>query len=474
MSQIDAENRAEARPRGAREDGRAPAQPDRAAGEISMDPAQQSLAEALRITFRVIQLVMLLLVVLFLASGFDTVSEGERGVRLTFGKVQESDLPPGRQFHLPYPMGELVKVSTGQRTLSIDRAFYPDLSPGQLAQPIEALAGRKQTLQPGRDGSLVTGDGNIAHARWTVQYRVDDVARFVENLHREDVDAIVRSAVRRGVVQTVAGLSIDQFLKQSLASTIAAEGEAVAAASIESRVRAIAQETLDAMRSGLRIDRVTLDDRIPPVRVYAEFQSVSTAEAQAATVREQALRGRRQLLNSVAGAAHEELIALIDDYEVALAANNADEAEQTLARILAVIDGAPLGDNEETISGDVTRTINDARRYRTNIRNQAQTTAARFEAKLAQYRTNPSVFIANEWTAAYRSFLALSSAEVFPIPPRSSALELILNSDPDIARELEAQRNREQAERNLESRFETVLEQRRRERREEERRQGLR
>ena len=472
MSQIDAKDRTGPEQGGARQDGRAQA-PARRAGEISMDPAQQSLAEALRITFRVIQLVMVLLVVLFLASGFDTVSEGERGVRLAFGKVQESDLSPGRQFHLPYPMGELVKVSTGQRSLSIDRAFYPELSPSQLAQPVESLAGRKQTLQPGRDGSLVTGDGNIAHARWTVQYRVDDVARFVENLHREDVDAIVRSAVRRGIVQTVAGLSIDQFLKQSLASATA-ERAAVAEASIESRVRALAQGTLDAMQSGLRIDRVTLDDRIPPLHVYAEFQSVSTAEAQAATAREQALRGRRQLLNSVAGAAHEELIALIDEYEVALAAENAEEADATLARILAVIDGAPIGDNEETISGEVTRTINDARRYRTNIRNQAQTTAARFEAKLAQYQTNPSVFIANEWTSAYRSFLSLSSAEVFPIPPSSSALELILNSDPDIARELEAQRNRQQAEENLEGRFESVLEQRRRERREEERRQGLR
>jgi membrane protease subunit HflK len=469
MSQIDAKDRTGPERGG----GRPPAPPARA-GEVSMDPAQQSLAEALRITFRVIQLVMVLLVVLFLASGFDTVSEGERGVRLAFGKVQESDLSPGRQFHLPYPMGELVKVSTGQRTLSIDRAFYPELSPNQLAQAVESLAGRKQTLQPGRDGSLVTGDGNIAHARWTVQYRVDDVARFVENLHREDVDAIVRSAVERGVVQTVAGLSIDQFLKQSLASSTAAEGEAIAEASIESRVRAVAQETLDAMQSGLRIDRVTLDDRIPPLYVYAEFQSVSTAEAQAATVREQALRGRRQLLNSVAGAAHEELIALIDAYEVALAGDNRDEADQTLERILAVIDGAPVGENEETISGEVTSTINDARRYRTNVRNQAQTTAARFEAKLAQYRTNPSVFIANEWTSAYRSFLSLSSAELFPIPPNSSTLELILNSDPDIARELEMQRNRQQAEENLEGRFESVLEQRRRERREEERRQGLR
>lgn len=434
-------------------------------GEVSMDPAQQSLAEALRITFRVIQGVMLLLIVLFLASGFDTVSEGERGVRLAFGKVQQSNLPPGRQFHLPYPMGELVKVSTGQRTVTLSREYYPELTEAQRTQAIESLAGRKQTLIPGRDGSLVTGDGNIAHARWTAQYRVDDVANFVENLHREDVDQIVRAAVRRGVVQTVSELSIDQLLKQSLASARVGADE-VAEASIESRVRRIAQETLDSMRSGLRIDRVTLDDRIPPLRVYSEFQSVSKAEADAATAREQALRERRQLLNAIAGAAHEELIALIDDFEVSLAAGDDAESDALLARILAVIDGAPVGEDEETVSGEVTRRINDARRYRTDVRNSAQAAASRFEAKLAQYQTNPSVFIATEWTTAYNDFLENSLAELFPIPPGSSTLELILNSDPAIARELEIERNQRQAEENLEGRFESILDQRRRERRE--------
>lgn len=455
MSATDAPRRA---------DGRAPAASR--VEEVSMDPAQQSLAEALRITFRVIQLVMLLLVVLFLASGFDTVSEGERGVRLAFGKVQESNLPPGRQFHLPYPLGELVKVSTGQRSISLDREFYPNLTENQRAQPIESLAGRGRTLKPGQDGSLVTGDGNIAHARFSVQYRVDDVAAFVENLHREDVDSIVRAAVRRGVVRTGAELSIDQLLKQSLASAQATE-EDIAAASIEARVRRIAQETLDSMESGLRIDRVTLDDRIPPLFVYQEFQSVSTAEARAAKAREEALQHRRNTLNEVAGAAHEELIALIDRYEVALAGADRADADATLARILAIIDGAPVGDDEETISGRVTQIINDARRYRTDVRNEAQAVAARFDAKLAQFRTNPSVFIATEWTGAYNDFLLNSLAETFPIPPGSGTLELVLNSDPDIARELESARNQRQAAENLESRFESVLQQRRRERNEQ-------
>src|SRR5215470_16874631 len=56
-----------------------------AAMRDAMDPANQSLADALRLSFRVLQIVMLVLVVLFLASGFRTVKEGQSGVATVWG-----------------------------------------------------------------------------------------------------------------------------------------------------------------------------------------------------------------------------------------------------------------------------------------------------------------------------------------------------------------------------------------------------
>src|ERR1043165_2421282 len=58
-----------------------------AAMRDAMDPANQSLAEALRLSFRVLQAVILVLIVLFLASGFQTVQEGQSGVRTVWGKI---------------------------------------------------------------------------------------------------------------------------------------------------------------------------------------------------------------------------------------------------------------------------------------------------------------------------------------------------------------------------------------------------
>ena len=79
-----------------------------------MDPANRSLADALKITFRLLQAAMVVLFGLFAFSGLQEVREGESGLRLMFGRLVESDVPPGIRFALPPPVGEIVRVTTGK------------------------------------------------------------------------------------------------------------------------------------------------------------------------------------------------------------------------------------------------------------------------------------------------------------------------------------------------------------------------
>ena len=53
----------------------------------AMDPANQSLGEALRLSYRVLQLGILALVATFLLSGFQTVQDGSAGVKTLFGAI---------------------------------------------------------------------------------------------------------------------------------------------------------------------------------------------------------------------------------------------------------------------------------------------------------------------------------------------------------------------------------------------------
>ena len=65
-----------------------------AAMRQAMDPANQSLGEALRLSYRLLQVAIVGLIITFLFSGFQTVQEGMSGIRTIFGKISES---PGKR-----------------------------------------------------------------------------------------------------------------------------------------------------------------------------------------------------------------------------------------------------------------------------------------------------------------------------------------------------------------------------------------
>src|SRR5262245_41854530 len=123
-----------------------------------MDPAQRSLADALRVCFMLLKFVMLVLVVLYLFSGFFNVKANEKAVRLTLGNLwKEEPLGQGGPYWtLPFPIGEAVKIPTSDVTLELTSSFWYDMNGTMTQAPI-------RPLNPEKDGSNVTGDANIVH-----------------------------------------------------------------------------------------------------------------------------------------------------------------------------------------------------------------------------------------------------------------------------------------------------------------------
>lgn len=407
--------------------------------DVSLEAAQRSLADALRITFGVVWSVLFLLALLFLASGFQQVGESERGVALRFGKVQREDITPGYVWSWPYPVGEIVRVNVGQRSLDIDDAFWPKLSRGEQSQPLSELAGRKRSLEPGVDGAVLTAGGNLAHVQWRIAYSVASPADFARAISQGQEDRIVQSIIESAVIAVIGATPIDQLLGQA----------AGASTPIERQVRALAQQSLDSMQSGIRLDQVILRRRTPPLFTLEAFNNVNTAAAKSAQDREQAERDRRQTLNAVAGEANEPFLRLIDQYERALELADQTRAGDLLATIDQLLDGeaVEIEGRAYTASGEVSQIINDARRYRTDTVADARRRAQSFAAKLPQYRANPRVFVASEWRRAYAKFREQGIDETFFLPISPSDVEILLNSDPEIAERLEKARNTADAQR---------------------------
>lgn len=424
----------------------------------SLDAANRSLADALRITYRLIQGVMIALALLFAFSGFQRVEQAERGVKVSLGRLVDSDLPPGFQFSLPYPLGQIIKVSTSQVQVNLDESFFPYLSEDAKRSSLDKL-GIGDLLRPGRDGSLITGDGNLAHARFGVTYHRESPADFVANLADGQETALVRAAVERAAVQTIAQVSLQNVLKRATAGASGGPSPGSGIGSeIEERVRRVAQSTLDSMQCGLKIDTVLMRDETPPLRTRDAFQTVQTAETDAATARERAEKTASERLIEAAGAAYPLTLALIDDYGRKLDDNDAAGAEQVLETIFSVFDNALKGGpvtaggrefNPVECAGEARRLVEEAHQYRSSVVQRAASTAQTFRAKLAQYRANPRVFIAREWTDAMTEFLSKDQVEALVLPDNTRPLVLKISSDPDIVREIRARLQKKRVEENF-------------------------
>ncbi|MAY74311.1 MAG: hypothetical protein CMJ31_06215, partial [Phycisphaerae bacterium] len=196
-----------------------------------MDPANRSLAEALRISFRIVQFAMVVLALLFLFSGIESVEEDEEGVRVVLGKQRDASLEPGFHFAAPYPLGEIMKVNTGVNDVLVT-AFFPDAAntAANPAQIIETGAGGP--LNPARDGSLITSDLNLAHVWLTARYQRVDAGQNLEHIIEADERAMVSAVIQRATVQTIAQTPIDGLLR----------GEA---ADIQREIKERAQTALD-------------------------------------------------------------------------------------------------------------------------------------------------------------------------------------------------------------------------------------
>ena len=413
-----------------------------ASRSTSMDVANQSLADALRIIYRLLQVVMVGLLLMFIFSGLQQVNEGERGLLLTFGKANPKEIQPGFVMSMPHPIGEVIKVSTGTDSMDLLGSFWP-----KGLDPSKANSGRnKQSLKPGEDGALLTSDHNIVHAQLTVSYHRADAGEYVHNIYPDHVEAIVRANVERATVQVVAATPIDDMLQRGLA--VASDGSED---SLEARIRNMTQRALDRMESGLGIDRVTFREIRPPPRTMDEFNKVNEAVTAAARIRVAADREREELLTSVAGSAYRPLLAMIDEYERMLDLEGKEAAEVVMTQIRALLDGElnsmsiQIGEQEfggVRFAGEISTMISDAKTYRSTVVSQAKSRTVNFTAKLEQYRANPKLFLTSEWVSAMIAFFDSETVETWRIAADMDPLNIRVNPDPQTAREIERELKR--------------------------------
>ena len=386
-----------------------------AAIRAAMDPANQSLGEALRLSYRLLQVAILGLLVTFLFSGFQTVMEGYSGVRLLFGRIvgepgQEA-LAPGLAPFWPYPVGEIAVFET-RRAVDLRTDFWPNTGGQNITteQQVDA-ADINRPIAPGKDGSVITGDGDLAHVQVTAEYVVEDPVRFLESVDLERADALVRVALRRGVVTASARMTLNELVE---------EREVPA-----QLIQAQAQRVLDDMASGLKLQRVALPERSAPFAVRNQMGFLQRVREDAKTAVDKARQEATGMLLAAAGPRHPELLSLIDAYEAELSAGAMDRADQTLRDI-----GQRL--ESKDMAGVASNIVNRARSYQTAVSASLGADLRRLESLRESFRQNPRQLVRQLWLETVRSVLDQREVEVFSLPPGTGLNQIRFGSSPEV------------------------------------------
>jgi membrane protease subunit HflK len=181
------------------------------------DSGSLALAEALRSSFAIVKIVMLLMVVAFFSSGFFQVGPQEKAVILRFGRPvgegQKALLTSGLHWSFPYPIDEVVKIPiTEIQKVSSTIGWY-FTTPEQELSGEELPAGA--SLNPAVDGYVITADRNIIHTRATLYYHIDDPIRFVFDF--ESASNTVQNALDNALLFTAAKFNVDDILTRDVA-----------------------------------------------------------------------------------------------------------------------------------------------------------------------------------------------------------------------------------------------------------------
>jgi membrane protease subunit HflK len=281
--------------------------------ETPVDAGSQALAEALRSSFAIVKFVMVLLVLVFLASGFFTVGPQERAIILRFGKpVGEGEkalLGPGLHWSFPYPIDESIKVSIGGLQQVRSSVGWYAVTPEQMLAGIEPMAG--PTLNPIVDGYALSADANIIHTRATLTYRIREPVEYVFNF--VNASNAVQSAVDNALLWAASQFKVDDILTRDIAG-------------FQEAVRRRATQLVENQGLGIVVEQCSVQS-VPPRQLKEAFANVLRAEV----MRSKFLDGARSYENQVtnkAGADAESLINLAQSDRTRLVSDVSAQAER--------------------------------------------------------------------------------------------------------------------------------------------------
>ena len=369
-----------------------------------LDAAGKSLSEALRISFVILKVIMAVLILAFLASGFKTVGSDEQALVLRFGKIRgvgENRVlkPRTRPYWIfPYPVDTMVKIPVEKKVDLPVRSFWYDQSPERmLSEPSIEKTRIMPELDPIKSGYCITrseeqnetisssggSDYNIVHCKWQLTYQIDDPERFFTNIYVEDEDVKPGDIYFDVITESITPLLQNLFEDAIVTATVNYTIDDVMfeqVARLTEHIRRLLQEKLDTIESGIKVVRIQLTNKTWPRQVDVAFKASHSAS---------------------------------------------QGSEQTISKAKT-----EAGNIVIEASGLAQEKIAEARAYRTKVVASARANADYLRQLLPEYRKHPELVVQKIYQDAIERIFT-NVNEKFIIP-KGAEWRILINRDPSL------------------------------------------
>lgn len=395
-------------------------------GDQPLDAANQSLADALRASFRILKGIMLVLVVLYLFSNVRRIESHEQALLVRLGHLEPQVYEAGLVWAFPFPIDEIVPLPTRKSNeLTIDSHMF-HRTRDEIGKPLAFITrGPGEGLRPMLDGALMTADAGLVHMRWKVTYKFegDGVVDYVSNISGRKLDAaekLIRILVESTGIHVASEMTAEEMIRTRVDDA-------------QTEMKRRINEALRRLNSGITVTMIEMQEPTPPIQVRRAFDETIRAENFKQKRIRDAEQQKTKILNEVAGAAHDELLeqlAIVDDKTADPAARATAEAEAD--RLL-----------QEEVEGEAGRTIKDASAYLSQVVSQIQSDVSLYETLLPEYKRNPSLLIARILEQTKQRIMNYDGV-VKIFRPDNTEFRLLVPLDPQQSRTTEQKRLQKQ------------------------------
>lgn len=334
-----------------------------------------ALMRTLRVLFMGLRALIIVIFVYLVFSGMFRVDEQNEAMLFRFGQLQTRVLDPERgespiltsgrwYWAWPYPV-DWVKEIPAQRsvTVSTESTFQPWMSANMPEQQTNNF------LRPGVDGYLLSGDTNIIHAKWDVNFRVVNAEKYYLDFYDEEESDVVHNKGKAALGRRNRGT--EATIRNLLSNAVLAETATWSVEDLLATTRTLPDGQIESLKDRVEERLVKL---LTEVGLGVQVQSLNLVELQTPQATSEAFRRVNE-------------------------ASETGRAEMLKARTYA--ENVVLA-----AQGLAYRIVDEARSYRTSNVERVKADSSYFETVLVEYQRNPETMLTALYTDAVSEVLS--------------------------------------------------------------------